>query len=207
MIEKGRYLKVNKILMESKKPSEEIKKLIEEGEFNDYPFNKIKDLKNIEQNLKFHPEGNVLNHVLLVVDEAAKNRLDSKDKEVLMWGALLHDIGKITTTKVRHGRITSYNHDIEGEKTAYEFLDNFTNNEEFKSKVSKMVRYHMQPLFFDKNLPFFEPKKMLEECDYNELALLSLSDRLGRGNLNEEIIKEEINKINNFRNYCKNSLE
>lgn len=35
----------------------------------------------------------------MVVDEAAKRRNLSKEKDVLMWSALLHDIGKKPTTK------------------------------------------------------------------------------------------------------------
>ena len=63
------------------------------------------------------------------------------------------------------------------------FLDKLTNDKDFKVKVSKLVRYHMQPLFFDKNLPFFDPQNMINDVDYKEVALLSLCDRLGRGNL------------------------
>ena len=115
----------------------------------------IKKLITIDQNKKYHPEGNVLNHVLLVIDEAAKNRALSSDKEIFMWSALLHDIGKLTTTKVRKGRITSYNHDIEGEHISYDILDKLGASDYIKNNVSKLVRYHMQPLYFDKNLPFF----------------------------------------------------
>lgn len=197
------YYKINNILLESKTPSKEILKLIKEGKLNEEPFDLIKKLSNIDQNRKYHPEGSVLNHVLLVVDEAAKNKNKSKNKEVFMWASLLHDIGKLTTTKLRKGRITSYNHDVEGEKIAYNILDKLGKDEDFKTKVSKLVRYHMQPLFFDKNLPFFKPSNMLKECDYEEVALLSKCDRLGRGKLDESKIKDECDKIENFKNYCK----
>ena len=120
-----------------------------------------------------------------------------------MWAALLHDMGKLTTTKLRKGRLTSYNHDVEGEKIAYDILDKLGKDEDFKVKVSKLVRYHMEPLFFDKNLPLFDPSNMLKECDYEEVALLSKCDRLGRGELNESKIKEECDRIENFKNYCK----
>ena len=155
------YYKINEILLESKTPSKEIIRLIKEGKLDEQPFDLIKKLSEIDQNRKYHPEGNVLNHVLLVVDEAAKNKNHSKNKEVFMWAALLHDMGKLTTTKLRKGRLTSYNHDVEGEKIAYDILDKLGKDEDFKVKVSKLVRYHMQPLFFDKNLPFFDPSNML----------------------------------------------
>ena len=197
------YYKINEILLEIKIPSKEIIRLIKEGKLDEQPFDLIKKLSEIDQNRKYHPEGNVLNHVLLVVDEAAKNKNHSKNKEVFMWAALLHDMGKLTTTKLRKGRLTSYNHDVEGEKIAYDILDELGKDEDFKVKVSKLVRYHMQPLFFDKNLPFFDPSNMLKECDYEEVALLSKCDRLGRGELNESKIKEECDRIENFKNYCK----
>ena len=197
------YYKINEILLESKTPSKEIIRLIKEGKLDEQPFDLIKKLSEIDQNRKYHPEGNVLNHVLLVVDEAAKNKNHSKNKEVFMWAALLHDMGKLTTTKLRKGRLTSYNHDVEGEKIAYDILDKLGKDKDFKVKVSKLVRYNMQPLFFDKNLPFFDPSNMLKECDYEEVALLSKCDRLGRGELNESKIKEECDRVENFKNYCK----
>lgn len=200
------YYNINNILLESKMPSKEILNLIKEGKLNEEPFNLIKKLSDIDQNKKYHPEGSVLNHVLLVVDEAAKNKNKSKNKEVFMWAALLHDIGKLTTTKIRKGRITSYNHDVEGEKISYNILDKLGKDEDFKKNVSKLVRYHMQPLFFDKNLPFFDPSNMLKECDYEEVALLSKCDRLGRAKLDENKIKDECEKIENFKDYCKKVL-
>lgn len=203
MNNKELFLKVDKILLESLKPSDEIKSLIRDGYFDKEPFNSIKRLDKIEQNPKYHPEGSVLNHVLLVVDEASKNKEKSIDKRAFMWGALLHDIGKLTTTRIRKGRITSYNHDIEGEKIALDFLDKLTDEENFKKKVSKLVKWHMQPLFFDKNLPFFNPKDMLNEVEYKEIALLSLCDRLGRGRMTPENLELEENRIKNFKEHFK----
>lgn len=195
------FQKVDKILLESEKPSEEIKKLIIDGDFDIEPFDKIKKLQQINQNPKYHPEGSVLNHVLLVVDKASQLKELSVDKKSFMWSAILHDIGKLTTTRIRKGRITSYDHDIEGEKISIHFLDKLTDDNKFKKRVSKLVRWHMQPLFFDKNLPFFKPKDMINDVEYKEVALLSLCDRLGRGELTKEIIQLEEIRIKNFKEY------
>ena len=195
------FIKIDKILLQSSKPSEEIKKLIKDGYFDTEPFNLIKNLVKIEQNPKYHPEGNVLNHILLVTDNASNLKEKSRDKRAFMWGAFLHDIGKLTTTKIRKNRLTSYNHDTEGEKIALDFLDKLTDDEDFKKRVSKLVRWHMQPLFFDKNLPFFKPKDMLNDVEYKEIALLSLCDRLGRGEMESKTIESEKNRIENFKKY------
>ncbi|WP_291649789.1 HD domain-containing protein [Clostridium sp.] len=195
------YEKLDFILINSEKPSIEIKNLINSGEFNKKPFVKIKDLEKIEQNLTHHPEGNVLNHTLLVVDSASKYKEKSQDKRVFMWAALLHDLGKLTTTKERKGRITSYGHDLQGEILARKFLNTLTEDEDFINNVCNLVKFHMQPLFYDKKLPFFKEKEIIEESDYKEISLLSLADRLGRGNLCEEKRRNEEKRINNFKNY------
>ena len=49
------FVKVDEILLNSPKPSIEIKKLIDEGEFDEKPFIKIKKLQDVEQNLVHHP--------------------------------------------------------------------------------------------------------------------------------------------------------
>ncbi len=201
------FNEVSEILLKSMKPSEDIKRLIKEGKFDEKPFKDIKSLELIDQNPKFHPEGSVLNHILLVVDMASEVKELSKDQKVFMWSALLHDIGKLTTTKIRKGRITSYNHDVEGEKIGLNFLKSLTDDQEFNEKVSKLIRWHMQPLFFDKNLPFFEPQNMLNDVEYKEVALLSFCDRLGRGKLNEQAIKKEKQNIEKFEEYCKEEIE
>ena len=103
MTEKELFSKLDDILLNSNKPSIEILELIKKKEFDKKPFIKIKKLEDIEQNLTHHPEGNVLNHTLLVVDRAAHYKEFSKDKRVFMWAALLHDLGKLTTT--RKGKI------------------------------------------------------------------------------------------------------
>lgn len=203
MNSKDVFNEVNEILLKKMKPSEHINSLIKRGCFDEEPFNKIKNLAKIEQNLKYHPEGSALNHVLMVVDKGSEVKHLSKNEKVFMWACLLHDIGKLTTTRIRKGRITSYNHDIEGEKIGQDFLNLVSDDKIFNEDVSKLIRWHMQPLFYDKNLPFFEPKHMLDDVDYKEVALISYCDRLGRGNLSEETIKLENKRIESFKEYCK----
>lgn len=201
MNNKNIFEKIDKILLESSKPSCQLKSLIKDGYLDIQPFDKIKKLNQIQQNPKYHPEGSVLNHVFLVVDLASEYKKYSNDKRVFMWAALLHDIGKLTTTKITKKRITSYNHDLEGKFIAMKFLNELIDDDIFKQKVCNLVRWHMQPLFYDKNLKFFQPQDMINDVEYKEVALLSLCDRLGRGNLDEDKIKYEKERIENFKEY------
>ena len=98
-----------------------------------------------------------------------------------MWAALLHDVGKAGTTKIRKGKITSYNHDLEGEKLSREFLEFFDEKEEFIKTVTGLIRYHMQVLFIVKNMKFADIKGIKENTNVKELAILGFCDRMGRG--------------------------
>lgn len=55
-----------------------------------------------------------------VIDAAAHNRIKSREPVVFMWAALLHDLGKAPTTRLRKGRITAYDHDRVGAEMAEE---------------------------------------------------------------------------------------
>lgn len=197
---------IEKHLLEDAKPSEFLEKLIEKDEFYEYPFKMLSDLKSVMQNEKFHPEGSVWNHTKLVVDEAAGMRDKSRNPRVFMWASLLHDIGKAPTTKVRNGRITSYNHEKIGSKMAQEFLGVFQLDDEFINNVAALVRWHMEPLFWTKNLPFSNMKGMLSQVSLNEIALLSLCDRFGRGDMSEDKRKDEKKGVEIFIDKCEKML-
>jgi putative nucleotidyltransferase with HDIG domain len=167
--------------------------------FDQYPLNLLKDLKKTNQSPKHHPEGNVWNHTMLVMDEAAKVKEQSSDKRVFMWAALLHDIGKPGTTRIRKGRITSYDHDILGAELAGRFLREFTDDEAFVAKVAAIVRWHMQILFVVKDLPFADIKAMKAQADVRDIALFGLCDRLGR--LSPDRTAEK-NNIKRFLEKC-----
>lgn len=141
---------IDEHILKDEKPSNYINKLYEEGKLEEYPFDMLTILRRIDQSPKYHPEGSVWNHIMMVLDNGAKERDKSENERIFMWACLLHDIGKGTTTKIRKGRITSYNHDKEGERLSIKFLKCFTEDEEFIKEVSKLVRWHMQPLLLIK---------------------------------------------------------
>ncbi|GAA0738181.1 HD domain-containing protein [Clostridium oceanicum] len=199
---KNTFHGIDKHLLIDEVPSKYLEYCYNEKLLDQYPFSILKDLKDVDQSPKYHPEGSVWNHTMLVLDNAASLRFNSKDPRVFMWSALLHDIGKTTTTKIRKGRITAYNHDKAGENLAKDFLELFIDDKVFIDKVSKLVKWHMQPLFVKKNLPFKNIENMKRETSVKEVALLSLCDRLGRGEMSEEKIKEEKNTIESFKSHC-----
>lgn len=194
------YQELNHHLMNDTNPSKYLNSISTLPEFMEPPFKMLLELKSTKQSPLYHPEGSVWNHTLLVIDEAAKRKAHSKNPTAFMWAALLHDVGKPTSTKLRKGKITSYEHEKVGATMAREFLSVFTNDTSFIDHVCALVLYHMQMLFVINNLPFANIKEMQQNTDILEIALLALCDRVGRkgSNLNDEIKNMEL-----FLHKCK----
>lgn len=199
------YKEIEHHLLNDEKPSIYIKQVLSEGKLDKYPFSVIGDLKEVEQNPKYHPEGNVFIHTMMVVDEGAQVRDKSKNKRAYMWSLLLHDIGKKPTTKMRKGKLTSYNHDTVGKRMAVEFLENFNEEESFIEEVTSLIRWHMQSLFVIKDSSFKNVSEMLKDVDKDEIVLVSRADRLGRGNMNKSERNEVLNDIKKFKNVLEES--
>jgi tRNA nucleotidyltransferase (CCA-adding enzyme) len=197
------YKEIDEHLLKDEKPSKFLNDIRDDYKFKEiYPFLMLAQLIQTEQNLTHHPEGSVWNHTLMVIDEAAKRKSNSDEPRVFMWTALLHDLGKAPTTRIRKGKITSYDHDKVGKELSIKFLKEFNEEEEFIRKVSSMVRWHMQTLFVVKDLPFADIRNMLLEVPLKEIALFSLCDRLGRGRMTREKENEERKNIEVFKEKC-----
>jgi putative nucleotidyltransferase with HDIG domain len=193
------YEKVGGHLLSDDKPSEALGALLDAGEFDAFPFDMLKKLRDTEQSPVHHPEGSVLNHTLLVVDEAAKRKNQSKDPAAFMWAALLHDIGKPAATRRRGGKITAYDHDKVGARLTRKFLEAVTGDARFIDRVAQLVRYHMQILYVVNNLPFQDIEGMKRHADVREIALLGLCDRLGRTGARAE---DEEKQVQQFLRRC-----
>ena len=204
------FQSMNEHLLLDEKPSGYFESLNASKIYTEYPFTTLGRLRETQQSPIHHPEGNVWNHTMLVIDEAAKVKSKSSDSRAFMWAALLHDIGKPDTTRIRKGKITSYEHDKLGAKMSKEFLEQFKSNVEnnvddkFIEKVAALVRWHMQILFVVKSLPFADINRMKEQAPVCDIALLGLCDRLGRTGANREEEEENIRIfLEKTQNVCK----
>ncbi len=187
-------------LLQDKSPSHYFNRISENPLFQEYPFQMLDRLKQTNQSPLHHPEGNVWNHTMLVIDAAADVKERSKNSKALMWAALLHDIGKPGTTKLRKGKITSYDHDKLGAEMAENFLAGFMEDPDLIKAVVSLIRWHMQILFVVNDLPFGNIKAMKQQADIGEVALLGLCDRMGRLGADKD---QEENNIRVFLQKCK----
>lgn len=166
-----------------------------EKALEEYPFSMLSRLKDVPQSPIHHPEGNVWNHTMLVVDQAAKNREKSRDPRAFLWAALLHDIGKAETTRTRKGKITAYDHEKVSAVRAKEFLEGFLSDQELIRKIVALVRWHMQILYVSKSMSFADIEGMKRDTDPEEIALLGYCDRMGRLNVDEKKEREHLREF------------
>ncbi|NYB73283.1 HDIG domain-containing protein [Sedimentibacter hydroxybenzoicus DSM 7310] len=195
---------INNHLLMDEKPSEFFESIVDVTLMKKHPFYMLYNLTKAEQSPIHHPEGNVWNHTMLVIDNASKEKHKSENQKIFMWAALLHDIGKPDTTKIRKGKITSYDHEKVGAVMAREFLSEFITDELFIKKVTALIRWHMQILHVVKVMPFADIKAMKEETDIHEVALLGYCDRMGRKD--PDVDKEKQN-IDIFIKKCREFTE
>lgn len=138
----------NKLLMKSDKPSIGLRFLMQSGWISHFP--ELNDLKGCTQNPVHHPEGDVWIHTLMVVDNAAKLRSEVPEDLQLafMYGALLHDVGKPSTTDPI--ALTAYGHDKAAGPLARTFMKRLTNKTKLIQNVVALVEAHMRPGFLTK---------------------------------------------------------
>lgn len=94
-----------------------------------------------EQSPDFHPEGNVFNHLVLML-----KYLPANADPLLPWAVLMHDIAKPTTASrdPRSGAIHFYEHEKIGAEMAEKVLERLRFPRKQIDAVVAAVRYHMQ---------------------------------------------------------------
>ncbi|MBN1295272.1 HD domain-containing protein, partial [bacterium] len=107
-------------------------------------------LGSVPQDPRYHAEGDVLEHTIRAVAEAAASArragLDDLNRWILCLAALTHDLGKAVVTRSTPGGIVSYGHDKAGEEPARALLERITGQVKVIDHVLALVRTHMRPL-------------------------------------------------------------
>ena len=196
-----RVKELENVLLTYEKPSVYFKELRENKNLElDFP--EIYDLIGVIQSPIHHPEGDVCNHTMMVIDEAAKLKNKAKNPLGFMYSALCHDFGKVlTTTTKEDGRIISYNHERAGLKLVRKFLNRTTKKEDnnLREYVLNMTEFHMQPnQLANQNSKLKSTRELFGKSVCPEdLVLLAKADALGR-TINQDYTQKE--------EYLKNAL-
>lgn len=137
------YGELQKVFLKAERPSIFFDSMYEMNQTG--WFKEVYDLKKVQQESKWHPEGNVYIHTMNTIDHAARLKSQAKFPEKYMMAAVTHDLGKTTATYVdENGRIRAIGHDTEGVPLAEAFVQRLTNEVDMCKYVTNMVSLHMQ---------------------------------------------------------------
>lgn len=150
-------------------------------------FPQLAGMHGVEQDPRWHPEGDVHAHAGLAADQAAiiadDAGLTGTARLVVVMAALLHDAGKVTHTQRRGDRITSHGHAKAGVAPASAFLRSAGCPESVTARIVPLIREHMA---VTGGLPtpaaVRRLSRRLERATLTELAVVAGADHAGRGN-------------------------
>lgn len=113
-------------------------KVLNDAKVLDVHFKEIYDLIGVPQPLKYHPEGDVFNHTMIVLDKVATKTKDT----YVRFSALVHDLGKARTPA---GILPQHiGHEILG----VELVENLSNRlklpNKWKKAAKEVSKYHMK---------------------------------------------------------------
>ena len=111
----------------------------------------VADLAATPQDHAFHAEGDVWTHTKMVVEALVVSRvyaaLDREARAIVGTAALLHDIGKPSTTGDEGGKLTSRGHSARGEQLARVALWRMETPFAAREHVCALIRHHQVPFF------------------------------------------------------------
>lgn len=175
----------------SDNPSQGLKLLHKLG-YEPY-YKELHNVRNVPQSPYWHPEGTVEKHLQESADKAAyyakEDKLNKKETEIAVLGAMVHDLGKATHTQIREDKITSYSHDTAGEPLAKSFLSKIGAPPEAKKIIPTLVKLHMCHARTNVTMKSFKKiLNQLEDSDanINQLIRVMNADIGGRGTASEE---------------------
>jgi len=185
-------------LLTLNKPSEYFEKYKDTGTFP-----QLDALIGIEQEPRFHPEGDVWNHTMQVVDKAAQLRGKAENPLGFMLSALCHDLGKVTATAVIDGRIRALGHEEQGIAPAKKLLESIGADRNTVDYVINMTLLHMRPNMLVSQKSGDKAYKRLFDKSVcpNDLILIADADRTSRPGFEDEtkataVLFEKLNEYN-----------
>lgn len=170
-----------KALLKAQQPSVFFDVLAQMHQLHDW-FPELLSLIGVKQEAKYHPEGDVYVHTMLVLNQAAKLRAQAVYPLGLMFSALCHDFGKAQATQVIDGRIRAFEHETLGIPLAETFIRRLSSEVRLIRYVGNMVKLHMRPnaLYHMRSGTHAYMKLLDESIEPSDLLLLAKADHCGR---------------------------
>lgn len=172
------------------RPSAAVDVLVRTGWLRHFPA--LAAMDRLEQDVRWHPEGDVLTHAALAADAAAaaadRAGLVGFERAVVVAAALLHDVGKVaTTTRIVEAdgreRIVSHEHARAGVEAAAQFLTQVGAPADFIVPVTRLVAEHMVAATAERPTPAAVRRlvRRLAPATLTAWSLVAEADNAGRG--------------------------
>jgi len=99
-------------------------------------------LQGVEQPPLFHPEGDVWQHTLMMLELLPQNGEHAGNRP-LAWSALLHDVGKAVTRTEDEKGVHFYGHVRSGEEIADDIMQRLRFSRADREVITNLIHYHM----------------------------------------------------------------
>lgn len=129
--------------------------------------------KGCKQSPIHHPEGDVWEHTVIVMEQLVE------ESALLKLAAMLHDIGKVPCFKIEDGKIKSHGHDKAGAEMVDSIMRRLKFSNEEREHVVALVRDHMK-VHEVKKMKKSTMKKLLSASHADDLIKLGKADSFGR---------------------------
>ena len=136
---------LSKALLKARRPSIFFRELKVTDHLREF-FPELAACEGVPQNPVYHPEGDVFEHTMLVLDCAAALRDRAQWPLGFMLAALFHDLGKAVATEIQpDGKITAYGHEVQGLDMCEAQMRRLTGQAKLIEYVKNMMWLHMRP--------------------------------------------------------------
>ncbi len=177
---------LRRMLCEPERPSVAFRTLADCGRLDVFPL--VAALRDVPQDPRWHPEGDVYVHTLMVLDEARRlGELQSREaREILMLAALAHDFGKPETTHQEGARVRAHGHEGASAHLTKEWLQTLRFSERIVSATTALVEHHLAPAqFIAQGAGARAYRRLARKLDaagvsMTDLERLARADHLGR---------------------------
>ncbi|EPX84764.1 AAA family ATPase [Salipiger mucosus] len=146
----------------------------------------FEDMRATPQDPRYHAEGDVLTHTMMVVEslvsDATWRGLPEDRREIMFWATILHDVGKPATTQHEEdGSITSRGHSRVGADIARRFLMEAGSPFWWREEVCGLIEHHQAPFWLMKRgNPEKKAISISYACNTADLCLHARHDIHGR---------------------------